>query len=93
MNGRSEISCFEGWAGLSHPLKPVRPLTPEQALQRRRFQRAHVLDGRLMLLETVENGPTGQTVISSFRYRYRLDGTLEHVTIVNPEGKTNELEY
>ena len=34
-----------------------------------------------------------QKVISSFRYRYKADGALASVTMVNPEGKINVLEY
>lgn len=34
-----------------------------------------------------------QKVLSSFRYRYRDDGALASVTITNPEGKVNVLEY
>lgn len=34
-----------------------------------------------------------QKVQSSFRYRYRDNGALASVTIVNPEGKVNVLEY
>jgi len=34
-----------------------------------------------------------QKVISSFRYRYKADGALASVTMINPEGKTNVLEY
>jgi hypothetical protein len=34
-----------------------------------------------------------QKVLSSFRYRYRDDGALASVTITNPEGKVNVLDY
>lgn len=34
-----------------------------------------------------------QKVISSFRYRYRPDGALASVTMVNSEGTTKVLEY
>jgi hypothetical protein len=34
-----------------------------------------------------------QKVQASFRYRYRDDGTLASVTITNPEGRVNVLEY
>lgn len=34
-----------------------------------------------------------QRVLSSFRYRYRDDGALASVTITNPEGKVNVLDY
>lgn len=34
-----------------------------------------------------------QRVEASFRYRYRDDGALASVTITNPEGKVNVLDY
>lgn len=86
--GSCEVSLFESWTSYSHPVKPIRALSAEQAQQRTHHQRAYRRDGKLLLLETVERG----AVVSSFRYRYRADGKLASVTVLNHEGKTTVLE-
>jgi len=81
------VSAFEartdaGKPALGHPMKL------DQLAAATRFIAVLPTDGQGTSTLLVS-----QKVISSFRYRYKPDGALASVTMLNPEGKTKVLEY
>ncbi|MBX3622959.1 MAG: hypothetical protein KF891_23560 [Rhizobacter sp.] len=77
---------FEARGSVEHP-QLGRPLQPDDLAAAETFI--------AVLPEAAASQPlwVAQKVQASFRYRYRDNGALESVTITNPEGKVNVLDY
>lgn len=81
------VSAFEARTDAGKPTLG-RPMKLDELVGAGRFIAALPVEGqgtRTLLVS--------QKVISSFRYRYKPDGALASVTMLNPEGKTRVLEY
>ena len=81
------VSAFDARTDAGKPALG-RPMKLDELVGASRFIAALPIEGqgtRTLLVS--------QKVLSSFRYRYRPDGKLTSVTMLNPEGKTSVLEY